>query len=43
VSSSRTCREIRWNARYLPMYYPRAGKTVLDLDAIHEFEFLEEE
>lgn len=43
VSSSYTCHEIRWNARYLPMYYPRAGKTVLDLDAIHEFEFLEEE
>lgn len=41
VSSSYTCREIRWNARYLPMYYPRSGKTVLDLDAIHEFEFLE--
>lgn len=41
VSSSYTCREIRWNARYSPMYYPRSGKTVLDLDAIHEFEFLE--
>lgn len=43
VSSSYTCREIRWNARYLPMYYPQSGKTVLNLDAIHEFEFLEEE
>lgn len=42
VSSSYTCREIRWNAQFLPMYYPRNGKTVLDLDAIHEFEFLEE-
>ena len=43
VSSSYTCREIRWNARFLPMYYPRNGKTVLDLDAIHESEFLEDE
>lgn len=42
VSSSYTCREIRWNAQFLPMYYPRDGKTVLDLDAIHQFEFLEE-
>lgn len=43
VSSSYTCREIRWNAHFLPMYYPKHGKTVLDLDAIHHFEFLEEE
>jgi inward rectifier potassium channel len=42
VSSSYTCREIRWNARYLPMYYPRHGKTVLDLDAIHHFQFIED-
>lgn len=42
VSSSYTCREIRWNAQFLPMYYPRDGRTVLDLDAIHQFEFLED-
>ena len=42
VSSSYTCREIRWNAKFLPMYYPRNGKTVLDLDAIHQFEFMED-
>lgn len=41
VSSSYTCREIRWNARFEPMYYPSSGKTVLDLDAIHEFIFLD--
>ncbi|MEM1214294.1 MAG: ion channel [Bacteroidota bacterium] len=40
VSSSYTCREIRQDARFLPMYFHRAGKTVLDLDAIHDFEFV---
>ena len=43
VSSSYTCREIRWNAQFLPMYFPENGKTVLDLDAIHLFEFLEDD
>lgn len=43
VSSSYTCREIRWKARFLPMYHPNKGHTILDLDAIHDFEFLSEE
>jgi inward rectifier potassium channel len=43
VSSSYTCREIRWKARFLPMYHPHEGHTVLNLDAIHDFVFLEEE
>jgi len=42
VSSSYTCRGIRWNARYLPMYFSQHGKTVLDLDAINHFQFLDE-
>lgn len=43
VSSSYTCREIRWKARFLPMYHPHEGHTVLNLDAIHDFVFIEEE
>ncbi|MEL7222131.1 MAG: ion channel [Bacteroidota bacterium] len=43
VSSSYTCREIRWKARFLPMYYPARERTVLNLDAIHDFEFISEE
>jgi inward rectifier potassium channel len=41
INSSYTCREIRWRARFEPMYYPGTGKTVLDLDAIHNFSFLD--
>lgn len=44
VSSSYTCHEIRWKARFLPMYHhPEDGKTVLNLDAIHHFDFIKEE
>jgi len=43
VSSSYTCREIRWKARFLPMYYSTRGQTVLNLDTIHDFKFIQEE
>ncbi len=43
IHSSYTCREIRWKARFEPMYYPEDGRTVLDLDELHSFSFLEEE
>ncbi|RME97477.1 MAG: transporter [Bacteroidetes bacterium] len=41
VISSYTCQEIRWNAQFQPMYYPGTEKTILNLDAIHEFSFLD--
>lgn len=43
VDSSYTCREIRWHARFEPMYFPEEDQTVLELDKIHAFHFLGEE
>ncbi|MCB0635327.1 MAG: transporter [Lewinella sp.] len=43
ISSSYTCYEIRWGARFLPMYFSHKGQTVLDLERIHDFEWVEEE
>jgi inward rectifier potassium channel len=43
ISNSYTCHEIRWGARFLPMYFSQHGHTVLDLDRISDFAWVEEE
>jgi inward rectifier potassium channel len=42
ANMSYTCREIYWNARFLPMYHAERGTTVLDLDRIDDMEVLAE-
>jgi inward rectifier potassium channel len=40
ANNSYTCREIYWNARFLPMYHSAAGTTVLELDHIDDLEVM---
>lgn len=39
---SYTCREIYWNAHFLPMYHAAEGTTVLELDRIDDIEVFRE-
>ena len=43
TNGSYACKELIWNARFLPMYFSRKGQTVLELDRINAFKLLEEE
>ena len=39
---SYTCREIYWNARFLPMYHSAEGTTILELNRIDDIEVFKE-
>ena len=42
ITSSYTAEEIIWNARFEPMYFSMASKTLLKLEAINHYSTLEE-